>query len=648
MNREVPPSENGPIPPGPGVGGGGNIENEPPASGNGPEVLRPVPPSIALFLVALLPLLALFLFLRWPLLAPGSIRRGWNGDTAIFGLMTNRILSGERFDVFFWGQGYLGPLTSMLAAAIGLVRRLLGLEPPAGPLALRLATMFEVASGALLYSLGLRRLFGGLPALAAALLVLVSPAWLFRCSVLPYGPGMILLLGGATFWLAAESVVAPDRSGPLSRPSGLIALGLLCGLGWWMNPGMLFVPLALGLVLLLRTDFWRALRDEIRLSDRLLLRFDRLGWDRPEPAAANLLRGLNFLPQLLWLHALLHESGIEGLAGLSLPIVFVFRPIAEPLLLFVALQIVLELALGRAPLRRRLTALRQALPGSRGALAGAEVAAAALLGCFPVWLGRLLDWYPASYSFSVGWIPPGQIVPRWTAFLARDVAAFLGAGWDGTGLLFLAAALALAAWQLVVRRRELLAFFRLDPAVPTPRSFAGAVVAIAVAFYLLSSTAAPGQHRYLTAAFPVVCALLADAAIRLYRSGEGRGGRLAARGGALLAGFFAVASVASSALTERRAIAAEPDRAPIIEAIEREGYRVCYANAWQGYELWFLSDERIGFIPWRSRDRNPAESRRLAALPGPRCFVDPAGRVSKFELPAGRIENRRVGDGGGP
>ena len=87
--------------------------------------------------------------------------RGWNGDSAIFGLMAKKIHDGRGFDVFFWGQNYMGPLTPALAAAI---RRTVldpaGLGEEGGPISLRLASMSEIAFGICLYFLGLTRLFG--------------------------------------------------------------------------------------------------------------------------------------------------------------------------------------------------------------------------------------------------------------------------------------------------------------------------------------------------------------------------------------------------------------------------------------------------------------------------------------------------------
>ena len=43
-----------------------------------------------------------------------------------------------------------------------------------------------------------------------------------------------------------------------------------------------------------------------------------------------------------------------------------------------------------------------------------------------------------------------------------------------------------------------------------------------------------------------------------------------------------------------------------------------------------VSDERVRFVPYRSLDRTRAASLALHRAPGPKCYVDSAGRVSRF------------------
>ena len=63
--------------------------------------------------------LGLFLALRWPLLTEPGLARGWTSDAGVFGLAGKRIYQHGQIPVFFWGQNYLGTLTSILEAGIG-------------------------------------------------------------------------------------------------------------------------------------------------------------------------------------------------------------------------------------------------------------------------------------------------------------------------------------------------------------------------------------------------------------------------------------------------------------------------------------------------------------------------------------------------
>lgn len=194
-------------------------------------------------LAGLAAILAVFVLVRLPLLTKGASVRGWNGDSAIYGLMAKKIHDGRGFDVFFWGQNYMGPLTPALAAGIRkAVLDPAGIGEEGGPISLRLASMGEIAFGISLFCLGLARLFGWPVATAAGLWMAIGPPWFVRLSALygsELGPEMAFAIGSILFFLAAGALT---RERPiLLRPAGLVALGLLGGVGWWMNQTVVFV-----------------------------------------------------------------------------------------------------------------------------------------------------------------------------------------------------------------------------------------------------------------------------------------------------------------------------------------------------------------------------------------------------------------------
>jgi hypothetical protein len=200
-------------------------------------------------------ILAAFVLVRLPLLTKEGSVRGWNGDSAIYGLMAKKIYDGKGFDVFFWGQNYMGPLTPALAAAI---RRALldpaGLGEEGGPISLRLASMSEIAFGICFTFFGLTRLFGRAIATAAGLWLAIGPPFFIRLSAVHrsrLGPEMSFALGSVIFFLAAGALT---RQRPfLDRPSGRFVLGLLGGLGWWMNQTIAFVLLPVAALVLFRS-----------------------------------------------------------------------------------------------------------------------------------------------------------------------------------------------------------------------------------------------------------------------------------------------------------------------------------------------------------------------------------------------------------
>jgi len=206
-------------------------------------------------LVGLAAILAVFVLVRIPLLTRDASARGWNGDSAIFGLMAKKIHDGRGFDVFFWGQNYMGPLTPALAAGI----RKAALDPAGvgeegGPIALRLASMGEIAFGICVFFLGLALLFGRPVALAAGLWMAIGPPFFIRLSALNRsgaGPEMAFALGSVLFTFAADALSRPRPI--LDRPAGRFVFGLVAGVGWWMNQTIAFVLVPAAAVALLRS-----------------------------------------------------------------------------------------------------------------------------------------------------------------------------------------------------------------------------------------------------------------------------------------------------------------------------------------------------------------------------------------------------------
>ena len=203
-------------------------------------------------------ILAVFVLVRLPLLTVDAAPRGWNGDSAIFGLMAKKIHDGRGIDVFFWGQTYMGPLTPALAAGIrkAFLDRA-GLGDASGPISLRLASMAQIAFGIAVTVLAFTRLFGRTVAVATGIWMAFGPPFFVSLSAMhrnELGPEMAFALGSLLLYLAADALTRPRPV--LDRPGGRFVFGLLAGFGWWMNQTIVFVLLPAGVLVLARA--WRS------------------------------------------------------------------------------------------------------------------------------------------------------------------------------------------------------------------------------------------------------------------------------------------------------------------------------------------------------------------------------------------------------
>lgn len=178
----------------------------------------------------------LFIAIRLPLYTEPGIGLGWNSDAAIFGLMARAMVDGTDFPVFFWGQSYLGTLTSIWTAAIGWFSDV-------GLLALRIAVSMEVAIAALFFWAALRRIVGRTAAMLALLWLAAGPSFLFHFTIAPIGAEQLFFASALLFWYVTRS--------PLERASQWFVIGLISGLGLWLHQGIAFLGLAIGVALLI-------------------------------------------------------------------------------------------------------------------------------------------------------------------------------------------------------------------------------------------------------------------------------------------------------------------------------------------------------------------------------------------------------------
>lgn len=197
-------------------------------------------PYGALALVLLVGIaIRLALLLQWP--------RRLSVDETIPTLMGLHILRGE-FPVFWYLIAYQGAMEAYLTA---VVYAAVGASPLTGKLA-----VFSFSCLLIVVSFLIGRRIAGWPGgVLSALLVAVAPPFLPVYGNYAMMGYMEVVVVGSLVLLLTLDVVISQPSGA-RRARTLLVLGLLAGLGWWINPMILSYLAAAGVFLLLSFRFW--------------------------------------------------------------------------------------------------------------------------------------------------------------------------------------------------------------------------------------------------------------------------------------------------------------------------------------------------------------------------------------------------------
>lgn len=181
----------------------------------------------------------LLLLLQWP--------DRLNADEATVGLMGLHILRGE-FPVFFDGQGYMGALEAYLTAVVYILAGV-------SPLTLKVEVFLVSCLLIVITFLIGKRMAGWSGGVAGALLTAIAPPFLPVLGNYPIGGYIEVVVIGSLILLLTLDVATEERGGA-RRERKLLCLGLLAGLGWWVNPMILSYVATAG-VFLLRPRLWR-------------------------------------------------------------------------------------------------------------------------------------------------------------------------------------------------------------------------------------------------------------------------------------------------------------------------------------------------------------------------------------------------------
>jgi hypothetical protein len=316
-----------------------------------------------------------------------------NSDHAILALMAQDIHEG-KFPIFFYGQNYLGPLSSSIAWLFEhLFFSTKGESFFVSPQALMSASLFTLYSGLLFFALGISKLFGLKWALAcffyAHFLNYYLATFHHRVS---YSEEVALFFAGILFYL--YSLIQPQKK------IHLFLLGLVFGVAWWMNPTVVFVViLPLG-YLVGKTESYQYFKDHLFQSRRLL---------PVHPSKAE--RFLFSIVCIIFLKGVIISllGGVDTvLLGIKLKIGNGFSSIKTALIIWLSFVFLREIR-GKEFRDQFLIAMKQ----------NKMFLLAFLIGYSPVWLGGILGWYEKSYTVSFKLVAI-EHWPSYFSFLLSD------------------------------------------------------------------------------------------------------------------------------------------------------------------------------------------------------------------------------------
>lgn len=344
-------------------------------------------------LIACLFVSAAFACLRLPVLNPDRSFLALSSDNAIYALMAQDILTEGKSPIFFYGQHYQGPLTSIVIVGIQTIMNATGFKQivPATaspyticPFAISIASMVMTLGGLLCFSLFVRRIYGDGAAFIFAVLVFIGHSMLVMMSLRPLGAEMALLTGS---WIA----LAFERWIRKRDRVSLFVAGMCTGIGLWMNEMTIFVLLPFVLWLVIQRVACIRIWKPIKIRDRFLLiggapRLRVLpNWIRVPGIFVHILLAINFAGGLI---AVLLGGWNTIIFGIRMKVPNGLSPIKVSLFFFLLFQIAWWLASSEEARTASRRFFKKIWPGLTGFLVAYS----------PVWLGKLLGWYAQGYG----------------------------------------------------------------------------------------------------------------------------------------------------------------------------------------------------------------------------------------------------------
>lgn len=518
---------------------------------------------------------ALAIAARLPFLISGKI--AFDSDEAVEGLMARHVLHGD-FPAFFWGQAYKG-VPEVYAAA--------GAFAVFGPsvAVLKSVTLAFFAAYIAVNFILLDTIAGRRLAVAASLLLIVAPPALVFWSLDASAEYILIMLLGTIFLLLClrlERAEERPRAKSQEAKAEIAAIGLVIGLGLWVQLIFVFYLIPVALILLLQSNWWR-----LRTFDRFGTPVKALGaiatiylalaviafltggfsiqlgslalGARSPQKMLRIALGIGALAAMLYVLGHASRTAVRRSAGRYWPLAAGFLVGYLPALLHSVFVEPVRTAAGVADLRRLVSAAPDLLGNVIPILSGFKMATTERLP-----------------------VPLVAVVP-----IAGTLVAYLWAN-----------------------RARLLSIARLRPEVAgLARDFFPIFIVFVPLLFVVSGAYGDTQsYRYLIPYYAGLAVALAEGSLVLARNNR------------LLAGIVVGAMLVVFGWQQiiwYRKLTPDAQSLKTIDCLRREGIRGGYADYWTSYKLTFLSNEEIIIAPTTGIDRYPDYTEFVRSLPAP-------------------------------
>ncbi len=540
-----------------------------------------------------------------------------NADNTTFGMMAEEILLYKKIPIYFYGQNYMGPLSSLVIALTQLMRNSLGVvdlipfyQTPfnISPVSIVIGASSLVFIGIFGWFLTLRRLFSvGVGFFCAAALTLCSPLLLAQ-SLRPLGAEMAFAF--SPYLIMMYLYVLSD----LKSLQRQLSFGLLFGFAWWMNQTIVFVFIPIAFHFVSRTEIYQYFRHNISWPKLLTLRFG------PHIQISNHLRYL-----LIFLYALATLFVVLGLYVISInrlkTIIFGIKLhipnglscLKIAILIFFVTQFFIHFK--KVPQFRKK--LLQAINSLKFFMIGAFV------GYAPVILGKLLGWYEKAYTPKLRIIIP-SVAPKYWRELLTDFLPelFLGEKWSELQIysqLTYIILMALLLFTLYQHRRSLFDYLSLQSINHSKKSLVWGIILFNFLYICISERSrSQGALRYGILCLPLVFTFLLT---RFNRK------KLCLS----ILSTVLIISISYSGYTRSKNDMNMINQGhgitlPVLKALSESDYILCYSDYWKGEKFEFLTSHKVNFIVNIGQRRRDALYREREKSATKKCVLEMKGK----------------------